>query len=667
MSEDFSYGPPAPTAPTVGFDRWLGIISVIAAGLMVVSLWWFKITSTDTGYHLAYGRYFLETGRIVTLDPYLEPSIARPFINANWGSQIVFAIVERAGGAVGLTVLRWMLLSIIFASIAVIVRRVAPDWHWLGWAWMLAALGAYERFTLRPELFSYAIMSILLLVLFIGVKTWRSVTAIGILQIAWVNLHSYFLIGLMMTGSMLAGAMLRTWAAPRGSALRIAQVRGAKMLGAAVFVQLLACFVNPWHVHGAVFPFRTLRYLQEQKVIGAGIDTSGGGPWSQVGEFQPPFRYLFASINYHTMEAYYILVLISLAAIVALFVRRRQGEGIVVAVFLAMSLQMRRNIGQFAMVGAPLSIVGLAASVAPVWSRHRAYGWLRRGLVLATTLAALAWTWQIVEGRFYHGERRFNREPGIGYSARVNLISGAQWLSVQSDVQPRLFVDFYSASNVLPWLDRRFKLLINSNTFAYEDQWMTQIIALCSGQSRHHDFFRRHGVNAALLHVGPQTEPLVRALHADPEWALVYVDPHAIVFLRRIAGHEAIIKTHHPTAHDLDFGTWLASENGFPHHRAMSIATMGAVPLTLGWYEPAAALFEEALRWAPDSPDAWNNLGLCHWHLAKAALQDHRGDSVDVQLREAVRSFEQALVLQPDEEQIQKNLLLARDALRARP
>lgn len=641
--------------------------SVVVAGMMVLSLWWFKLSSTDTGYHIAYGRHFLETGHIVTLDPFLEPSIARSFINANWGTQILFALIERMGGAIGLIACRWFLLAVVFASIAVIVRRMTRGWHWLAWTWMLAGLAAYERFTLRPELFSYAIMSLMLVILVCGVRSWRSIAVLGLLQVAWVNLHSYFLIGPMLTGCMLAGAILTGFTAPRGSESRVAAARKSRVLAWAFAAQGVACLMNPWHVRGALFPLQTLHYLQEQRVIGAEGDVVGGGPWTIVSEFQQPFRFLFSPVNFHTIEAYCVLLPVAFLGLVALFARRRWGEGLVIALLLAMSLQMRRNIGQFAMVAAPLAAGGIAAVIPPVWSSRRATCWLRRVLVIATILAALTWTWRILEGRYYHAERRLNREPGIGYSARINLIDAARWLSAQSGVQPGLFVDFFSSSNVLPCLDHRFKLLIDTNTFGYDAQWLTQIIEVGEARRPHREFFDRYRVNAALLHVGPQTEPLVRALHADGEWALVYVDRHAVVFVRRIAEHQSIIMENHPTPADLDVDAWLRSERGLPHHRAMSITTMGAVPMTLGWHEAAARLFEEALRLAPDSPDAWNNLGLCHWEQAKGLRQSGRTEIAESHLRESQRCFAQAVVLQPEEPLFQKNLSLVNESLRPQP
>ncbi len=62
---------------------WLGIAACVAVGCFILAVSWFKLSSLDTGYHLAYGNHFLETGKIVEVDPYLYPETAVPFINAN--------------------------------------------------------------------------------------------------------------------------------------------------------------------------------------------------------------------------------------------------------------------------------------------------------------------------------------------------------------------------------------------------------------------------------------------------------------------------------------------------------------------------------------------------------------------------------------------------------
>ena len=54
---------------------------------------------------------------------------------------------------------------------------------------------------MRPELFSYAILSVLIALLMRGIRFPRDVVLAGVLQLAWVNLHSYFLVGILVTAA----------------------------------------------------------------------------------------------------------------------------------------------------------------------------------------------------------------------------------------------------------------------------------------------------------------------------------------------------------------------------------------------------------------------------------------------------------------------------------
>jgi hypothetical protein len=435
----------------------------------------------------------------------------------------------------------------------------------------------------------------------------------------------------------------------------------------AVLVQTAGCLANPWHVRGAIFPVQTLRYLHEQQVLSANEDAGAGGPWAVISEFRPPFRFIGSPANYHTIDAYVVLLAVAFGGVIALIVRRRWGEAFVIVVFLLMSTQMRRNIAQFAFVAAPLAIRGLSGAIPATWSLTRPLVWPRRGIVLATTVVTIVWTWSIVNGRFYYDERRSTREPGVGYSSRIFPLEAARWLSEQRISGPAVFVDFSASSNLLPWLDRRYKLLVDTNTFAYDDQWFKQIMDMSAGRLDHRTFFDRHHVNIALMHFESGTEPLIQALKNDADWAIAYVDPHAVIFLRRIPEHLAILKEHPQTSRNVDVEGWLKTAGGLRYHRALSIATMGAVPFTLEWYEPAARLYEEALRPAADSAAVWNNLGLCHGNLAHDAHLAGQEDSARRQLNDAVRCFRQVVALKPGDKEARRNLSKAEELLRSIP
>ncbi|MBN2562857.1 MAG: tetratricopeptide repeat protein [Phycisphaerae bacterium] len=655
--------------------------------VLVLALCWFKLGSLDTGYHIAYGRHFLDTGRIVDRDPFLYPETAVPFVNANWGSQIIMALVERAAGPNGLIALRIALVAIIFACIALVLCRqavpcgqvasrdpqiepVKPPTNqplassifsrqpsiglWLAWTWLLAALAAYERFSMRPELFSYAVMSIMLVPLVRGLRSWRGVLAIALLQLLWVNLHSYFLVGIFLTAACLAGELIswlwrrRQSARADGSGQSARKKPAARLLAIALAVQAGVCLINPWHYRGAAFPLATLQFLRGEDVMGGAAGDASRSAWSEISEFQSPFSFHGQIINARTIHAYYVLLGVVAVGLIALLARGQVGPALVVLLLFAMSTQMRRNVAQFAFAAAPLSVGAIAAAV-PWSALHRTLRRFFKPVLIAATVGlACWWIYGIADGRFYYVERRLTRELGTGYSDRTFQRAAAEWLAAHPNLKPRLFVDYFSSSNTLPWLPARFKLFVDTNTFAYEDQTLQAAFKLGLGETDHNRFFEQYNVNVVLMHCGPDTQMLVRRMADDDEWALVYFDRHSVIFVRRIPQHLGVIPVHRLSGQDLNTDEWISGLSGPRCYKALALGTWVNVPMSLGWSEPAVVLLEAALDLAPDYHEAWHYLGVCHGNLGNAAARAKQYDEAERHWTRSLECFREALDLTPD-------------------
>ncbi|MFH1417875.1 MAG: hypothetical protein ABII12_06275 [Planctomycetota bacterium] len=591
---------------------WLGIAACVAAACLILGLSWFKLASLDIGYHVGYGQHFLDCGEIVGRDPFLYPENAVCFVNANWGSQVLMAILAPDGASIGLFILRIALILIIFAAVAHLVLRHTQSWLAVALAWLFAAMAGYERFSMRPELLSYAVMMMMLVLLVRGIRSWRGIGAIALLQTLWVNLHSYFLVGILMTGCWLAGSLWQ-WLRTRRDAEHAEESRRhVRVLAIALAIQAAACCVNPWHVRGAVFPLTTLQFLHGEDVMGGTAQDASQSAWSEISEFQSPFSF-YGQIGYaRTIYAYHALLAVAGMGLIALILRRQTGAALTVLLFLLMSIQMRRNIAQFAFVASPLAV----AAIVPFAQRiFRTPDWAKSGritgalLALATIGAAGWWITGIVDGRFYFSERRITREFGTGLSRRTFPVGAMQWLSANPDLEPRLFVDYFSSSNTLPWLPERFKLFVDTNTFAVEDATLRTAFDVGLARMPHDAFFDKFDINVALLHCGPDTQFLVRNMARDDSWALVYLDQHVVVFVRRIPEHKGIIQEGEITREQVDTNSWIAALAGPTHERALTLGTIVNVPMSLGWDREAVPLLNEAIELAPDYFEAWHYLG----------------------------------------------------------
>jgi tetratricopeptide (TPR) repeat protein len=632
---------------TSSHDR-VGLVACVAAGLFVIALSWTKLGSIDLGYHLAYGRHFLATGQIVEVDPFLYPENAKRFINANWGSQIIMALVEQAAGAAGLFALCLGLIVAIFAAMAWIVWGQTKSALAVAVAWLLAALAGYERFSLRPELFSYACMMLILVVLVRGIQSWRGVAAIAMVQLAWVNLHSYFLVGVLITGCWLVGDAARWLSSKKRRTDAVGDVRRqGRWLIVALAVQVAMCFANPWLHRGAIFPIATLEYLRRGQVMGGGEGWSGESAWSIISEFKSPFSFLDEPSSARTIHAYLLLLPVAVVGAVALAAQGRLGAACAVLLLVVMSTQMRRNIAQLALVASPLAAMAFSTGAAKLgqWPAGRR---LRDVFAIVVIGLLLWWTYGIVAGRFYYDERRLTRQLGTGYSGRVFPIDAVQWLAAQSSLQPNLYVNYFASSSTLPWLPERFKLFADTNTFAYEEQVLATAHRLGMGEIDPAPIFEEHRVNVVLLLCGPDTQMLIRRLAVDGNWALVYFDRHAVVFARRMAEHAGLIASSQRSERDLDAGAWIASIGESGSQRALELGLAAGVPLSLGWHGAAIELAKEAVRIAPDYYEGWQYLGVSHGNRGNLAGREGRYGDSQREYTEALMCFNRVLALKPD-------------------
>lgn len=644
----------------------MGIAATIVAGLLVLALAWFKLASVDIGYHVAYGGWFLDHGHIVDRDPFLLPAVTKSFVNANWGSQIVMALAYRAADAGGLFALRVLLIAGIFALMGRIVYRTTRRWQTVAWTWALAGLAAYERFTMRPELFSYAFMLAMLALLNGRSLTRRRIILLAILQLAWVNFHSYFLVGLMLTGAYAGTAWIRVLLAGPSRPDAGGESARARLLMWALAIQIAVCFINPWGYRGATFPVQALRSLEAGGILGSTPDRAAtDNPWSLISEFHSPWSHFEMRVASRTLSGYVLVVALSgLAAIMAIR-RGRWAELLFLVALFAMSCQMRRNIAQFALAGVPIAMCLLVAPVSLDQPIRRFRALIGNIATVGLAVLAVVWIVGIVDGRFYYSERRLNREFGFGYSSRSFANDAAAWLGRQADVEPGLFVNYNASSNALPKLGGRFKLLVDTNTFAYNEDTLGLAQRLGQGSDRYAETLEKLGLQAALIQCGADADALVRQLAADyTEWALVYFDRQAVIFVRRIPAHVPLISANRVDAARLDPAAWMTAAPSSGIARAVDLTASAAVPLALEWHDRAMPMLQDAVAAAPDYDEAWVNLGKCFGIRANRARAEGRtADEAAVDLREAIRCFERAKAIHPLSVEAASNLQKANQSL----
>jgi tetratricopeptide (TPR) repeat protein len=175
---------PIPPAPRK-LSPWAYLI---AAALLAQMLWLGANTACDpdTWWHLKTGQLIFQTHSIPRRDPYSYVLAGRPWTTFEWLFQVVIYLAYAGAGAAGLAALRVGLLAGAF----LVLLRLAGGGFWAAVLTSLAALTVRDFFVTRPQIFDYLLLGIYLTLLDrCRGRPNRLAWLLPGLQVLWVNLH----------------------------------------------------------------------------------------------------------------------------------------------------------------------------------------------------------------------------------------------------------------------------------------------------------------------------------------------------------------------------------------------------------------------------------------------------------------------------------------------
>jgi hypothetical protein len=663
---------PLPAGP---IERIVGIVAIIAALTFAVLLGVRPMENEDLGYHLAFGEHFLDTGRIVDSSEYIytiphdrqmstgpgewytDRSQYR-FVNANWGTQIVMAAVHRLAGMAGLSVLAAGLVAATFLLALVILRRLGIGLIGAAGCLVLIAMASYERFALRPELFTYVLLLGQLYVLLpaadrrASLSTWR-IALLCVLQVLLVNVHSYFLLGLALTGVILADRALRlAWFAIQGrradedsGCIRRVCIRLAITLG----LQVGLCMLNPWTWQLAIMPVQMFFYLRTHHITSP-IPGQPAHPMSFIGEFYPTFL-PGAWIGLKASWAIVVVLVVAGAGALAGLLLRRWAWVMLIGVMVALSLSMRRNITIASMVLLPISTACLYDFLAPLARRLSAA--LRRVAVVsagAAIIVAAGWLGvSVITHRFYFAERRPTRF-GVGISSLRIPLDAAGWINRHNPVG-RVWCDYNCSSGVRYFTRPHCDVPIITNTWAYPNDVMAEVLDNSIGKIDFDETRRKYGIQTVVLRVDEYSAPLARRLVGDSDWALVHLDARHALFLWRPGPNGPLARKYSLEPSMFDVARYIDVVRQQDSVPAYAFHTAGITLQRLGWDTQATELFRAAINEDPQYFQAWFAMGFSYALRSQECRANSKRYSVGLaDLQKAIHCMDKCLEIKPDYE-----------------
>lgn len=445
---------------------------------------------TDFWWHLKSGQHIIQNRSIPYLDPFSFTKGGSEWIAHEWLSEVIMYATFRVAGWTGLLLLFG---GIITAALGLCYYRCKGKPFIAGLAVLCAALASAPLFGLRPQMFTFLMSSLFLVVLdqYLRRGGTKRLLSLPLLMLLWVNLHAGFAMGLaLILLFVMMAALEKGWD-------KITPL----------LKTLLACVVvvplNPNGFRMFTYPLETLFSPAMQSLI---------QEW-----FSPDFH----------QDRFLPLAVLILAtfAVIALSPKRvRSGELLGLLVLSLATLRSGRHIPLFAIFAAP------------IFARYLLY-WTRSQKTLAITLRertsdgaqlilnlalillpTLVIARQIIDFKVHEAD----------YESRQFPAGAVDFMQAQRLPGP-VFND-YNWGGYLIWkLYPERKVFIDGRADVYGDSFIFEYLKTYQADPGWRDRLNRFGIQTVLIE--PHSS-LATLLREEKGWRTVFEDSRAAVFTR---------------------------------------------------------------------------------------------------------------------------------------
>ena len=466
----------------------------------------FYILDSDFWWHITAGRVMWETGGLIQTDPFAFTRIGLPYLAVHeWLAQVILFGVHALTGPTGSILLRGLLM----AAVAMIVLAIDRSRIWPNV--LIAALLAVAMrpgFLERPQMFSAVLYALSLYLIFSLLrdpqKPWNRLRAMIGIQIVWVNMHgAAALIALVPLGALgleIIGAGMRDKHAVRDiwSSLRPFVITGLLLI-----VSLL---ISPSTIDNLTYVWNLL----SDNTIGF-IREWNPRPWSIYLQTTLPLWILaIAAVWYGKTHV------IACSALLL--------------IFGYLSRDAARH---------ELLLVITLASIAIYQLRSSSTFSKRWNVVLGIILICIV-AIQSQSGRSllaYHGLLGFGSfEPAGG------AVDFVEEHNITGNTYNNYGIGGYLLYRGYP--DR--KIFVDGRNVDYGYPFLEKAIGAAQNEVLWEEIGQEWDLTAAILTFDaskPEFGPYpFTHLHRNLDWAMVYIDDHAAVYLKKVPEHEEIIR-----------------------------------------------------------------------------------------------------------------------------
>jgi hypothetical protein len=491
--------------------RWIlfaAIFSVAAVPPLDPDLWW----------HLANGRLILSTWSIPHADVYSFSAAGQPWVMHEWLADLAMYLLYQGGGLPWLVAIFAAVVTAAAVCLYLLLRQTGLAPTAAAALTLVGALAGSTAWGARPQLLNVLCSGLLLL----GLTRYRA----GRLHAfvlppfiwLWANLHSGFLVGVIISLLFLTGEAFDAWRSRPGAMPR----RRLTALGWGLAGGVALAVVNPFGIQTILFPLGTLTSPLIQNNI---------QEW--------------ASPDFHSMAGLMFegIVFLLLAGLATGRVKARTFEWLLAFALLYLALASQRHVPLFVLGAAPLmgrcaqALLGLAAAMLPPADRRpaavAAFRWTPpRPAAPGLGLAAINLALLIVVGAGMVAYRALpNLQTGPEAAAISAVLPVQATDALQALDRPLRVFNYYDYGGYLVW--RLFpeggQVFIDGRVEVYGSQIFSRYLQVSYLTDSWPAVIAQAHPDAIIL---PSSHPLVSILRRDPAWQVLSHDAVATVFTR---------------------------------------------------------------------------------------------------------------------------------------
>jgi len=463
-----------------------------------------QLSDPDLGFHLQYGKYIFEQSSVPATDLTTYTVSNHTYIDLHWLFQLLIYLIFLGFGYPGLSIF-FCLLSLLI--LLLLMKRLRTSNGWRVVCLLVALLVLEPRLLPRPEMFTFLFLLILLQILEnYHLKKKGRLYLLPLLMLVWCNMHSLFILGLLAT----AVFFLSTWFQER---------RPDRKLFTWFLVSILACFLNPYHVQGFLFPFSLLTRFDQHNLF-----------HQHIAEFRP-----VSGLDY-SQTATLLFFLSSLLTIFFLIFpsRKRPLHEIWISLlFLVPAIAAARNQALFVLASIPFlgsQLPAFSAKSIPVMFARKSAPFLRYSLLLLMILLTV----RVLNGSYYAANGSCNK-TGAGIN-RFRLPEDAAGFLAGNRLNGRM-INSLGCGGWLSWrlqqpvfIDGRLEVIgedLYAEVFQSWNGGLNKLSGKYHAEIIVYNYQKYYPWNCQMIQ--------------NPEWRMVYLDGLHVIFLKN--GYRDDIKT----------------------------------------------------------------------------------------------------------------------------